>query len=153
MSNEEIQILITEAAPGAVFEKSGPYNAAVIQPEFLYAVMLKLRNEPEADFDYLFCETCVDFLTYIDVVYHLESRKYKNQFVIKARLTDRVNPSIRTVSDIWRTAEYHEREAFDFFGVKFEHHPDMRRIFLEDEWMKGYPLRKDYDDPINIVSL
>jgi NADH:ubiquinone oxidoreductase subunit C len=65
---------------------------------------------------------------------------------------DRSVPEIETVSDIWRTAEFHEREVYDLFGVNFIHHPDLRRLFLTDEW-KGWPLRKDYEDPVNMIKL
>jgi NADH-quinone oxidoreductase subunit C len=61
-------------------------------------------------------------------------------------------PVIRTVSDIWRTAEFHEREAYDLFGVVFTGHPDLRRLFMTDDW-KGWPLRKDYEDPVNMIKL
>ena len=65
--------------------------------------------------------------------------------MLKVILTDKVNPSIPTVSDVWCAAEFYEREIFDLFGIRFENHPNMKRIFLEDDWI-GYPLRKDYKD-------
>jgi NADH:ubiquinone oxidoreductase subunit C len=71
--------------------------------------------------------------------------------VVKAKV-DRVQPAIETVSDIWRTAEFHEREVYDLFGVTFINHPDLRRLFLTDDW-NGWPLRKDYEDPINMIRL
>ncbi len=85
------------------------------------------------------------------MVYHLTSTTHRNTIVVKTKL-DRENPEIETVSDIWRTADFHEREAYDLFGVRFLNHPDLRRLFLTDEWV-GYPLRKDYDDPINMIKL
>jgi NADH:ubiquinone oxidoreductase subunit C len=63
----------------------------------------------------------------------------------------RVNPNFDTVCGLWRTAEWHEREIFDLLGIKFNNHPDLRRLFLDDEWV-GYPLRKDYKDDINIIE-
>jgi NADH:ubiquinone oxidoreductase subunit C len=65
---------------------------------------------------------------------------------------DRANPEIETVCDIWRTAEFHEREVFEMFGVQFKNHPDLRRLILEDDF-KGFPLRKDFEDPINMIKL
>ena len=62
------------------------------------------------------------------------------------------NPEITTVSDIWRTAEFHEREAYDLFGVRFTDHPDLRRLFMTEEW-EGWPLRKDYEDAVNMIKL
>jgi NADH:ubiquinone oxidoreductase subunit C len=69
--------------------------------------------------------------------------------MVKVILTDKASPSIPTVSDIWKAAEFYEREIFDLFGIKFENHPDMRRIFLDDDWV-GHPLRKDYKDSFTL---
>ena len=85
------------------------------------------------------------------MVYHLTSTTYRHNIVVKSKL-DKVVPEIETVSDMWRTAEFHEREVYDLFGVNFLHHPDLRRLFLTDEWV-GFPLRKDYEDPINMIKL
>jgi NADH:ubiquinone oxidoreductase subunit C len=71
--------------------------------------------------------------------------------VVKVKL-DSKSPEIETVSHIWRTAEFHEREVYDLFGVVFINHPDLRRLFLTDDWV-GFPLRKDYEDPINMIKL
>jgi NADH:ubiquinone oxidoreductase subunit C len=83
-------------------------------------------------------------------VYHIRSTKYNHSVVIKTRTPDRDNPTIDSVTDIWQTAEYHEREVFDLLGIKFKNHPDLRRLFLSRSW--GFPLRKDYVDNINIVT-
>ena len=84
------------------------------------------------------------------MVYHLTSTIHRHTLVIKSKL-DHNTPEIETVSDIWRTAEFHEREIFDLFGIKFNNHPDLRRIFLDEKW-EGFPLRKDYKDEINIIE-
>ncbi|MEI6853121.1 MAG: NADH-quinone oxidoreductase subunit C, partial [Bacteroidota bacterium] len=76
---------------------------------------------------------------------------HHHSLVLKVRTADRDNPTFDTVSDIWQTAEYHEREIFDLFGIKFNNHPDLRRIFLDEKW-EGFPLRKDYKDEINIIE-
>jgi NADH:ubiquinone oxidoreductase subunit C len=85
------------------------------------------------------------------MVYHLTSTVHRHTLVIKAKL-DHECPVIRSVADIWRTAEFHEREAFDLMGVEFTGHPDLRRLFMTDDW-RGWPLRKDYDDPVNMIKL
>jgi len=85
------------------------------------------------------------------MVYHLTSTIHRHIMVVKVKL-DRDRPEIPTVSHIWRTAEFHEREAYDLFGVVFSEHPDLRRLFMTDEW-KGWPLRKDYEDPVNMIKL
>jgi NADH:ubiquinone oxidoreductase subunit C len=90
--------------------------------------------------------------THFNMVYHLESTDKRHIVVVKAKLEDRVKPELPTVCDIWRTAEMHEREAYDLMGIRFTNHPDLRRLFLTEEWV-GYPLRKDYDDPINMIKL
>ncbi len=78
----------------------------------------------------------------MQVVYHLASIPYNQQLTLKVEL-DRINPTVPTVSGVWRAADWHEREAFDFYGIVFEGHPDLRRILLPDDW-EGNPLRKDY---------
>ena len=70
--------------------------------------------------------------------------------VLKVKTADRENPTLDTVCDIWKTAEFHEREVFDFFGIKFNNHPNLKRLFLTEDW-DGFPLRKDYVDEINMV--
>ena len=85
------------------------------------------------------------------MVYHLLSKTHQHTIVLKAKISNRENAEIETVCNIWRTAELLEREVFDLFGVKFINHPDLRRLFLSDDW-NGYPLRKDYVDE-NMISL
>lgn len=121
----------------------------LIEPTEWKSVAEQLRNV--LAFDFLFCITCVDWKTHLSMVYHLRSTTKQHIAVIKAKL-DRNDPQIATVSEIWRTAEFHEREAYDLFGVKFIGHPDLRRLFLTEEWI-GWPLRKDYEDPINMIKL
>jgi NADH-quinone oxidoreductase subunit C len=67
-------------------------------------------------------------------------------------LLDRDKPQIDTVCDIWRTAEFHEREAFEMFGITFHQHPDLRKLILPDDF-NGYPMRKDFEDPVNMIKL
>jgi NADH:ubiquinone oxidoreductase subunit C len=85
------------------------------------------------------------------MVYHLTSTTHRHNIVVKANL-DRTNPEIETVSDIWRTAEFHEREVYELFGVRFLNHPDLRRLILTDDF-EGWPLRKDFEDSVNMIKL
>jgi NADH:ubiquinone oxidoreductase subunit C len=113
--------------------------------------------------DYLFCLTCIDWGQtaagktqaggggFLTMVYHFTSTTFRHTLVVKVKL-DRNNPELETVSDTWRTAEFHEREVFDLFGVRFLHHPDLRRLVLTDDF-EGYPLRKDFEDPVNMIKL
>lgn len=150
MNNEELKSFISAHTPEVTFEETQFLNA-IIPSEKIYSLAKHLRENPSADFDYLFCLSGVDWKDFFYVVYHLTSRKHKHTFVLKAKITDRNDPKIDTVCDIWRTAEFHEREVYDLFGIKFNNHPDLRRLFLDDTW--GFPLRKDYTDDITIVSL
>jgi NADH-quinone oxidoreductase subunit C len=131
--------------------KEGRQFAEVTIPASkFYQVAKKLRENDESSFDYLSCLTGVDYGQELGVVYHLYSTKHNHAIVLKTRTASRENPMVDSVSDIWKTADFHEREAFDLLGIRFANHPDLRRLFLDSSW--GYPLRKDYVDDINIVT-
>lgn len=126
------------------------YLEVTVPSASLHNLAKQLREKEESQFDFLFCLSGVDYGTDLGVVYHLRSTKFDHTVVLKTRTSDRENPVIDTVSDIWQTAEFHEREVFDLLGIKFKNHPDLRRLFLDNSW--GFPLRKDYVDDINIVT-
>jgi len=86
------------------------------------------------------------------MVYHLNSTTFRHHLVIKIKL-DRNDPKIETVSDIWRTAEFNEREAYEMFGVYFIDHPDLRLLILPDGWEGRNPMRKDFEDAVNMIRL
>lgn len=151
MTKEELKIRLTEVIPEATLDEAGEFLNVFISPSECHAVMEKLRNKTEFGFDYLSCLTCVDWKDHFMMVYHLFSRTHKITLVVKSKLTDRDNAQIETVCDIWRTAEFHEREVYDLFGVRFLRHPDLRRLFLDENW-PGYPLRKDYVDE-NMIEI
>jgi NADH-quinone oxidoreductase subunit C len=121
-----------------------------VPPAKLYSLARQLREREEGLFDFLFCLSGVDYGQDLGVVYHLRSTTYDHVVVMKTRTSDREHPEIDSVSDIWKTADFHEREVFDLLGIKFANHPDLRRLFLDSSW--GFPLRKDYVDDINIVT-
>ena len=150
MSNEEIKELIISNLPTASFDETGEWLNVTIDSQHLYKFASFCRNEALA-MDYLFCLTCIDWKTHLTMVYHLSSTKYRHNIVVKANV-DSTNPAIETVCTIWRTAEFHEREVFEMFGVNFLNHPDLRKLILEDDF-KGFPLRKDFEDPINMIKL
>ena len=151
MTSEELKNHISSVLPSSTFDETGEFLNVIISSEDLLPLMQDLRSKSEFDFDYLFCLTCVDWKDHLMMVYHLLSKTYKHTLVVKAKIADRDNAQIETVCRIWRTAEFHEREVFDLFGVKFINHPDLRRLFLTDDW-NGYPLRKDYADE-NMIEL
>lgn len=149
MNIEELKLRLSELRPAAVFEEGTEWLTVTVEPGVWKEFAWQLRST--LDFDFLFCVTCVDWKTHFSMVYHLTSTVHRNTLVVKSKL-DRIHPEIETVSDIWRTAEFHEREAYDLFGVVFSHHPDLRRLFMTDDW-NGWPLRKDYEDPVNLIKL
>ena len=151
MLNEELKTKITELLPSAAFEEGGEWVTVNIDANDLIPFASALRSDDLLHFDYLFCLTCIDWKTHLTMVYHMDSTLFRHNIVVKAKL-DIVHPGIQSVCSIWKTAEFHEREVYDLFGVKFLHHPDLRRLFLTDEW-KGWPLRKDYEDPVNMIKL
>lgn len=143
---------ILEIVPEATFEEGGQWLNVLIDSNNWLKLAEKLRTVDNFLFDYLFCVTCVDWKTHLSMVYHLESKNNKQILVVKAKIEDRNDPKIESVSSLWKTAEFHEREAYDLFGVKFINHPDLRRLFLTDDWV-GWPLRKDYEDDVNMIKL
>jgi NADH-quinone oxidoreductase subunit C len=151
MKNEFLQELIGSWSPNLVFSEEGSQYLNVIIPvDELHAIMSKLKYNDQTSFDYLFCLSGVDWGEELGVVYHLESTTFRHSIVVKTQTADRENPTIDSVYDIWATAEFHEREVFDFFGITFSNHPNLKRLFLTDDW-EGFPLRKDYEDNINMI--
>lgn|ERR1035437_5418049 len=145
MTNEELKTAILALQPNANYDESGEFLNVFIPSEVLLPMMHELRNRNDFDFDYLFCETCIDWKDHLMMVYHLTSKTLKHTIVLKAKIINRNNAEIESVAHIWRTAEFHEREIYELFGVTFLHHPDLRKLILDDYWT-GYPLRKDYTD-------
>ena len=152
MTTEELKIKITELLATATFEESGEWLTINVEPKDWLQLAQQLRNDNSLYFDYLFCLTCIDWKTHLTMVYHLSSTKYRHNIVIKSKL-DRNNPEIETVSHIWRTADFHEREVYEMFGVNFLNHPDLRLLILPDGWEGKNPMRKDFEDPVNMIKL
>jgi NADH:ubiquinone oxidoreductase subunit C len=152
MTKEELKIKLAELIPSAVPDESSEWLIINIPAGGLPATVDLLRKENDLRFDYLFCLTCIDWKTHLTMVYHLESTQYRHQLVVKVQL-DRNKSEIETVSHIWKTAEFHEREVYELFGVNFINHPDLRLLILPDGWEGKNPLRKDFEDPVNMIKL
>src|SRR5580693_7565 len=152
MTKEELKAKLTELLPSATFDEAGEWLNVLIDAKDWLPLATQLRNYFGLHFDFLFCVTAVDWKTHLSMVYHLRSTKLEHILVVKAKIPDRNNAEIESVCRIWRTAEMHELEAYDLMGVKFLHHPGLRRLFLTDDW-EGYPLRKDYVDEVNMIKL
>jgi NADH:ubiquinone oxidoreductase subunit C len=151
MTNKELQQLISTWNDQLVFsEEASEFLNVTVPKEFLVEVCIKLKETSELDFDYLFCLTGIDYGEELGVIYHLESISKKHSIVLKVSTSDREKPVLDTVSNIWRTAEFHEMEVYDFLGINFTNHANMKRLFLPPEWV-GFPLRKDYEDEANMV--
>ncbi|WP_417714952.1 NADH-quinone oxidoreductase subunit C [Roseibium sp. SCP14] len=115
-----------------------------VAPENLKELCRFLLQAPELSFDFLSDLCGVDFLPdnpRFAVVYHLYSTTHQHRLRLKCRFDD--PPRLPTVADIWTTANWHEREAFDMYGIVFEGHPNLKRIYMWDEF-DGYPMRKDF---------
>ena len=152
MLNEDLKTKITELLAAATFDEAGEWLNISIDSKDLLPLVQQLRNDENLYFDYLFCVTCIDWKTNLTMVYHLSSTKYRHSIVVKCKL-DRDNPEIESVSKIWRTADFNEREVYEMFGVNFLNHPDLRLLILPDGWEGKNPMRKDFEDPINMIKL
>ena len=152
MLNEELKTKITELLTTATFEEGGEWITVTIDPTNWLPFAQQLRFDESIYFDYLFCVTCVDWKTHLTMVYHLTSTKFRHTIVVKSILKNDI-PEIETISHIWKTAVFHEREAYEMFGVRFLNHPDLRLLILPDGWEGKNPMRKDYEDPINMIRL
>ncbi len=131
----------------------------------LHAILSFLRDAPELRFDYLHCISAVDYFEpdpkkaqkvgwepHLELLYHVSSLQHRHRIVLRVVLPrwrgDQAGqlPEVDSVADLWRTADWHEREVYDLSGVTFKGHPDLRRILCPEDWV-GHPLRKDYQTP------
>jgi len=150
MEKESLKEAIIALIPTAVIVTDRQYLEVLVSPEEYHNAALQLKRNPELAFDYLFDLAGVDLPDCFMVVCHIESTAHRHEIVYKVKTKGREDPLIDTVSDVWTAAEFYEREVYDLLGVRFNNHPDLRRLFLDDDW--GFPLRKDYRDDINIIE-
>ena len=152
LKNKIISFGIDISFPEEVEGEETQFLTLSVNPAHLYQLSKQLKEDVDTSFDYMFCQTGIDWLENMEIVYHLRSTSHEHEVVVKTQITERENPTVDSVYDLWKTADFHEREIFDLLGIRFNNHPDLRRIFLDDDW-EGFPLRKDYVDEINIVDL
>ena len=138
---------LLEARPEAVRETHARYGdaTALVEAGEIVPVMRLLRDAPGLDFDMLMDLTAVDYLgetPRFEVVYHLYSLKQGHRLRVKARVPEEP-AEIDTLVELWKSADWMEREVWDLYGIRFRGHPDLRRILLYEEF-EGHPLRKDY---------
>jgi NADH-quinone oxidoreductase subunit C len=148
---EEILQILKESFPESNLElkTDQPTEAILVaSPLEIDKISLFLRDSSELLFDSLMNLSGVDEITanLLSVYYHMESTTLKHKITLKVS-TDRNKPEVSTVTEVWKSADWHEREAYDLFGIIFLNHPDLRRILMPYDWDAGYPLRKDYENP------
>ena len=141
LSGKEIASQLEKQFPGSIVESN--QNSLVVKSEFLLAVATFLKTTPGLDFNYLTSITAIDYYNYFELVYQLTSLEHNHNLVMKTRCYDRRNPTLPSVVNLWRGADFQEREIYDLMGISFDGHPNLKRIFLW-EGFKGHPLRKDY---------
>ncbi len=140
-----------EITPATVADLGPEYILDLeIGPEQYPDLVRFLKEDQELGIDLLLQVTAVDWQDHFDVLVQLLSTRLGHKVFLRCPVS-KEQPEINTISDIFRGAEWHEREVFDLFGIRFSGHPDMRRIFLLDDF-PGYPLRKDFADPERVVK-
>ena len=139
LSAKEIVAQLSAKFPGTVEELGS--NSALIKNDSLLAVAEYLK---ELKYDYFNFVTAVDYYSYFELVYMVTATETNKSLIFKTRVYTRDNPTVASVIRVWRGADFQEREIYDLFGIKFEGHPDLKRIFLW-EGFDGHPLRKDWN--------
>lgn len=145
-----IQEIIGKVCPEAVFEEN-EVALAVVPDAKWHTVAETLKK---AGYDWLACVVGEDWGDALGCTYYIKSTSDYSMVSVKVTTTDRENPMLHSVCDVWEIARLEEREVYDFYGIKFINHPDMRRLYLRNDWV-GFPLRKDYDEnpEINPIRL
>lgn len=147
----DIRERIQKVVPQATFTEQGDLIAHI--PADSFEKLAKyLYYDTEDRMDFLRDIVGMDWGETLGALYYLESTKTHERIVLRTETADRENPVLPTVYHLWRTAKIKEREVYDFFGIVFVGHPDMRRLFLREDWV-GYPFRKDYDMNSNPLVL
>lgn len=141
LSGKEIASQIEVKFPGSIIESS--HDSLVVKSDLLLPVLTFLKDDEALKFDYFNYVTAVDYYSYFEVIYQLTSLEHNHTVIIKTRCYSRENPMVPSVTGLWQGADFQEREIYDLMGIKFEGHPNMKRIFLW-EGFPGHPLRKDF---------
>ena len=118
-------------------------SSVYLRPGDLREVASYLKDAPGLEFNYLASVTGVDYLDYFEIIYHLVSMPKNHSAVLKVKLYGRDDPTVPSLVSVWKGADLQEREVYDLMGIHFEGHPNLKRIFLWDEF-PGHPLRKDF---------
>jgi NADH-quinone oxidoreductase subunit C len=141
LNGEQVAKKIIKVSPGAIV--AADKAAVIVTSESLFKIAEFLKNTPALDFDYLADLTTVDYTDYFEVVYRLVSLTHNHSLVLKTRCYDRDKPAVPSVTSLWRSADFMEREAYDLMGIAFDGHPNLKRLLLWEGFV-GHPLRRDY---------
>lgn len=142
MTSEELQSTILKDYPRLEIEPQA-HDLTFFVPKEEYSQFCKfLKNDPALCFENLMSLTALDNVNDLELVIHLSSYAKRHRMGVKVKL-NRENPQIDSVTKLWPGANWHEREAYDLYGIVFLGHPDLRRILLPDDW-EGFPMRKGY---------
>ena len=150
LNKQELTEIIRAIEPEVEFPEGTQLLEVIVPAEKYFSLVEKLKSDQKLSFNYLISQTAVDFLTHMTVVCNLESTEFRYLIVVKAVLSDRENLTIDSLTALYPSAEYFEREIFDLFGIRFNNHPNLKRFYMEDDY--GYPLRKDFRDEVNIIE-
>jgi NADH-quinone oxidoreductase subunit C len=142
LSAKETVTRLNSRFPGAT-EEAGP-DSILVKSESLLAVVEYLKTADGLKFDYYNYVTAVDYYGYFEVVYMLTSSEFNRSVTLKVRLYTRDNPTVPSLTGLYRGADFQEREVYDLMGINFEGHPNLKRLFLW-EGFDGHPLRKDFN--------
>ncbi len=149
MSQEVLKQKIADLIPQATFNENKQLVDVVIPKENWLASATLLKKS--LGFDYLISLSGVDYPASLSIVCHFRATASNQEVVVKIHDTNKDSATIDSVTSVWASAEFFEREVYDLLGITFTNHPDLRRLFLEDDYV-GHPLRKDFVDEINIIE-
>ena len=149
-TQQEMKDLLLSKIPGSTLVEGTQLTEIQVDAANLHEAASLLKSDKDLAFDYLIDQTAVDHTDHFTLVLHLASSRHPEVIVLKTNLTGRENLEVQSLSDLWATAEFQEREIIDLFGINFTDHPDPRKLFCEDDY--GHPLRKDFRDEINMIE-
>ncbi len=141
LSGKEVAAKLGQQFPTGIIESNE--DSLSVKSESLFDLISFLKNTPEFEFNFLNAITAVDYFDYFEVLYHLTSMEYNHSLVVKTRCYGRENLVVPSIVSLYQGANFQEREIYDLMGIRFEDHPNMKRMFLWESF-QGHPLRKDY---------
>lgn len=141
LSGKEVAAKLEQQFPASIIESNE--DSLLVKTESLFKLISFLKIAPEFEFNFLNTITAVDYFDYFELVYHLTSMEYNHSLVVRTRCYGRENLAVPSIVSLYQGANFQEREIYDLMGIRFEGHPNMKRIFLWESF-QGHPLRKDY---------